>query len=162
ILLGMLASYALDRHVKWLLDSELRASPLGFRVWRAITKLVLLNARSAHTDAPKAWVRRLIGDSEDLRKSSLSPGRSLDLELAIEQQIPVCNDWPDGGNTWFRNVQVAADQLDRSDDLPEHLRPGAKNLFKHMILQNASVYRRQAIETVVTSGWTEPVATALK
>ena len=30
-----------------------------------------------------------------------------------------------------------------------------------MILQNAGVYRRQAIETVVTSGWTEPVARAL-
>ena len=30
-----------------------------------------------------------------------------------------------------------------------------------MILQNAGVYRRQAIETVMTSGWTEPVARAL-
>jgi hypothetical protein len=30
-----------------------------------------------------------------------------------------------------------------------------------MLLQNAGVYRRQAIETVVTSCWTEPVARAL-
>jgi hypothetical protein len=30
-----------------------------------------------------------------------------------------------------------------------------------MILQNAGVHRRQAIETVVTSGWTEPIARAL-
>jgi hypothetical protein len=30
-----------------------------------------------------------------------------------------------------------------------------------MILQNAGLYRRQAIETVVTSGWTEPIARAL-
>ncbi len=241
MLLGMLASYALDKQVKGRLDSELRNSPLGFRVWRAITKLVMLNAKGTHTDGLKFWVSGLISDSEGLRKSSLYPGRSLDLELAItvpaawsplrddwvgealfrramnpeatirergtavmglwqraisenralrrttselhdliiqfrepdarpdaaaglrwvaatleraiEQQVSVCNDWPDVGEIWLRNVQAAADQLDRSD-LPEHLRPGAKNLFKHMILQNAGVYRREAIETVVTSGWT--------
>ncbi len=38
---------------------------------------------------------------------------------------------------------------------------GTTNLFKHMILQNAAVYRSLAIETVVTSGWSEPVARAL-
>lgn len=252
ILLGMLASYALvDKHVKGLLDTELRNSPLGFRVWRAITKLVMLNARSSNTDPLRAWVSGLIRDSGELRESSLYPGRSLDLELAItvpaawspldddwvkdalleramnpaatirergtavmglwqraivedrglrksidelrdlirqfrepgarpdaaaglrwvaalleqaiEEQVPVCNDWPDVGEIWFRNVQAAADQIDRSDtDIPADLRPGAKNLFKHMILQNAGVYRRQAIETVVTSGWSEPVAKALK
>ena len=61
---------------------------------------------------------------------------------------------------WLRNVHEAARELDRSS-LPTHLRPGAKNLFRHMILQNAGVHRRQAIETVVTSGWTEPIARAL-
>ena len=30
-----------------------------------------------------------------------------------------------------------------------------------MLLQNAGVYRRQAIETLVTGGWTEPVARSL-
>ncbi len=41
------------------------------------------------------------------------------------------------------------------------VKTGAKNLFLHMILPNAGVCRRQAIETVVTSGWSEPVAEAL-
>ena len=38
---------------------------------------------------------------------------------------------------------------------------GPKSLFLHMILQNASTYRSLAVETVVTSGWSEPVARAL-
>ena len=45
--------------------------------------------------------------------------------------------------------------------IPTHLLTGTKNLFRHMILQNAGVYRRQAIETVVTSGMSPPVARAL-
>jgi hypothetical protein len=249
ILLGMLASYAFDERMKQQLDYQLKRSPLGFRVWRAITKLVMFNARSSHTEALKFWVRGLIHDSENLRGRSLYAGRSLDLELAItvpdawsppdddwvgaallrraknpkatirergtavmglwqraitekrsdlrsteaelrelivafrerdarpdaaaglrwiaalleqaiEQRVPVCNDWPDIQEPWFRNVQAAADELDILY-LPKHLRTGAKNLFKHMILQNRGAYRRQAIETVVTSCWTEPVARAL-
>ena len=38
---------------------------------------------------------------------------------------------------------------------------GTKRLFLHMILQNDAVYRRHAIETVVTSGLNRPVAVAL-
>lgn len=248
IMLGSLASYAFET-MRERLESELRWSPLGFRVWRAITKLVKLNADSEQTEELRVWVRELISDSEELRERSLYAGRSLDLELAItvpaswsppgddwvgaallrrarnpdatirergtaamglwerafaenrpdreqtetalrdliaefrdpqtrpdaaaglrwvaatlehviKEQTTVCNQWPDPGEDWFGNVRRAASELDHSD-IPEHLLSGTKSLFLHMILQNAGVYRRQAIETVVTSGWNLPVAKAL-
>jgi hypothetical protein len=249
ILLGSLASYAFET-MRPRLDYELRFSPLGFRVWRAITQLVKLSARSEqHTDDLKAWVRGLIRDSGDLRKSSLFSGRSLDLELAIsipagwsrpgddwahdallarardrnatlrergtaalglweraisgnqasrektqkelreliarfqdpkarpdvasglrwvaatlehviDRQVPVCNEWPVVDEPWFKHVQQAANELDNAG-IPGHLRDGTKSLFRHMILQNAGVYRRHAIETVVTGGLGAPVAHAL-
>src|SRR5580700_4347492 len=205
VMLGSLASYAFEP-MREHLEMALRFSPMGFRVWRAIAKLVKLNAESSHSESLKAWVQGLIGDSEDLRKLSLYAGRGLDLDLAIavpaawsplgddwvrqallerardpeartdaragmrwiaatlehviDQRSAVCNQWPDLDEQWLRNVHEAAHELDRSS-LPAHLRPGAKNLFRHMILQNAGLHRRQAIETVVTSGWTEPIARAL-
>jgi hypothetical protein len=248
IMLGCLASYAFEQ-MKGRLEAELQYSPLGFRVWRAITKLVTFS-EPEHADALKAWVRRLVGYSEALRKRSLYAGRSLDLELAItvppswsppeddwvgqalrarmwnndatirergtaamglwqraieqerpnlkdteedlrrlintfrepstrpdaaaglrwvaatlehviEKQARVCNEWPDIGEPWFQHVQQAADELNHAA-IPDHLLAGTKNLFRHMILQNAGVYRRQAIETVITSGWTEPIAWALE
>lgn len=249
ILLGSLASYAF-RVMKPHLENELRHSPLGFRVWRSITKLVTLSREdSEHTDELKSWVRELIRDSEDLRVNSLYAGRSLDLELAIsvpaawsppdhdwagealfkratnrmatlrergtaamgiwqravkedrpdlaetekklrdlsehfrdhpdrqdvaaglrwigatlelviDQHVAVCNDWPVVDEDWFRNVQAAAAELDDCG-IPDHLLPGTKSLFRHMILQNAGVYRRQAIETVITSGWSDPITKAL-
>ncbi|HEY1920385.1 MAG TPA: hypothetical protein VGH27_32855 [Streptosporangiaceae bacterium] len=250
ILLGMLASYAFDDQMRGHLDAELRESPLGFRVWRAITKLVMLDAGSRHSRSLEFWVRDLLRNAEALRASSIYPGRGLDLELAItvpatwspatghaatealfkragnpaatirergtavmgiwhravdltsaeradirtrlyeladqlrdpaarpdaaagmrwvadtlqfvlDQRISVCNEWPPCDELWFGNVQAAADELDECD-LPDRLRPGAKNLFRHMLLQNAGVYRRQAIETVVTSCWTEPLVKALR
>jgi hypothetical protein len=250
VLLGMLASYAFNDRMRHQLDHQLRRSPLGFRVWRAISKLVVQNADSRHTDELKAWVRQLIGAAETLREDSLYPGRSLDLELAIsvpaawsppgtdwvgealfnrarnakatirergtaasglweraltegrsdldvtqaklrdliiefrkpetrpdaaaglrwiaatleqtmDQGVAVCNLWPEVDEPWYRNVQSAARELDVLD-LPDHMRTGAKRLFQHMLLQNAGVHRRQAIETVVTSCWIEPVATALE
>ena len=51
--------------------------------------------------------------------------------------------------------------LDAAGETPDHLRDGTKSLYLHMILQNAGVYRRQAIETVITGGWRGPVAGAL-
>ena len=78
----MLASYAFEP-MRDRLESQLRYSPMAFRVWRAITKLVMLSEDGEHADALKAWVRRLIADSGELRKHSLYAGRSLDLELAI-------------------------------------------------------------------------------
>jgi hypothetical protein len=248
IMLGMLASYGFEP-MRDRLESQLRYSPMSFRVWRAITKLVMLRADGEQADALRVWVRRLIRDAERLRTRSLYAGRSLDLELAItvpaawsppaddwagdalrarardneatirergtatmglwqraleqggadlkraeedlrglitEFRAPdyrpdaaaglrwlaatmehvidkgevVCNDWPDIDEPWFRHVQKAADELDNAG-IPAHLLGGTKNLFRHMILQNAGVYRRQALETVVTSGWNEPVARAL-
>lgn len=248
ILLGMLASYAL-RPMMDRLDSQLRNSPMAFRVWRSITKLVKVGADGEHADALKSWIRQLTTDSEELREHSIYAGRSLDLELAItvpaawsppwddwvgealltrawnkeatirergtaamglwqramgqeqaeqdqarenlhkliaefkdptsrpdaraglrwltatlehviDNQVAVCNDWPDVDKPWFRRVQAAADELDYSG-IPSHLLTGTKNLFRHMILQNAGAHRREAIETLVTSGWTEPVARAL-
>jgi hypothetical protein len=248
ILLGSLASYAFEP-MRQQLETELRSSPMGFRVWRAITKLVKLSGSGEHADALRAWVRQLIRDSEEMRKRSLYSGRSLDLELAItvpaawspprddwageallkratnpeatirergtaamglwqralledgpgleqteeqlralitefrepesrpdaaaglrwvaatlelviENRVAVCNEWPEVDEPWFRHVQEAAEELD-NHPIPGHLLPGTKTLFRHMILQNAGVYRRQAIETLVTGGWNEPVARAL-
>src|SRR5579863_6046170 len=248
IMLGSLASYAFEP-MRAHLEMVLRFSPLGFRVWRAIGKLVKLNAESKHYQPLRAWVQGLIRDAEDLRRLSLYAGRGLDLDQAItvpaawsppgedwvarallerarnreatirergtaamglwqravtderadlaeaeaelrqligefrdpqsrpdaaaglrwiahtlehviKERAAVCNEWPDPGEAWFDHVQAAAADID-GFDLPERLRPGAKNLFRHMILQNAGVYRRHAIETAVTSGWTEPIARAL-
>jgi len=250
ILLGMLASFAF-KPMRHLLDAELRYSPLGYRVWRAITKLVTLSeADGEHASELRAWVRQLMRDSDELRRRSLYAGRGHDLELAIavpvawsppkedwagrtlrerawnpaatirergtaamglwqraisggdqsnlkqtredlrqlimefrkpesrpdapaglcwiaatlehviENEQAVCNEWPDAGEGWLRRVQEAAGELDNLG-IPGHLLTGTKNLFLHMILQNAGGYRSQAIETVVTSGWAEPVARAL-
>jgi hypothetical protein len=257
ILLGSLASYAFET-MRGRLDRELRFSPLGFRVWRAVTQLVKLShhadlsrsGRSEHTAALRAWVRGLIRDSGELREKSLFPGRSFDLELAIsipadwsrpgddwvhdalfaramdreatlrergtaamglweraiseghasrekaaenelrrliatfrspdtrpdvapglrwvaatlecaiDQRVSVCNKWPDIDEPWFKRVGEAANQLDQAG-IPDHLRDGTKSLFRHMVLQNAGVYRRHAIETVGAAGLGTVVADAL-
>lgn len=250
IMLGSLASFAFGPiHEK--LDAELRKQPLGFRVWRAVTKTVKLSASEygAPTEELQAWVARLLRNAKEIRKASLYPGRSLDLELAITvpdrwvrpeddwvaaclldrakdpdatirergtaavglwqravddtgpcgakvrqalkelvpdfrdeaarpdaatgiqwlattlehlmaTQQPVCNQWPAEDQEWRRSVDAAARELDRSG-LPPHLLKGTKRLFEHILLQNAGVYRRQAIETVTTGGWAVPVARAL-
>jgi hypothetical protein len=247
-LLGMLVSYAFDE-VRDLLERRLRFSPLGFRVWRAVTMLVKLSEDGTQNQALRGWIRDLVRDSAVLRKDSLHAGSSYDLELAltvpaawsppkddwvgealrarardpeatlrergtaamgmwhraitddrpdlqdvekelrkliadlrreearpdaaagaqwiaatleyvIENRIPVCNSWPEINEPWYRHVQEAADTLDRTE-IPAQLLDGTKNLFRHMILQNGGVYRRHAIETVVTSGMNRPVATAL-
>jgi hypothetical protein len=82
------------------------------------------------------------------------------LEEIINKRVPVCNEWPDVDEPWFYRVEEAANDLDNSE-IPDHLLVGTKNLFRQMILQNAGVHRRQAIETIVTSGWSEPVAETL-
>jgi hypothetical protein len=82
------------------------------------------------------------------------------LEHVIDRRVPVCNEWPDIDEPWFAHVMEAADRLDHTG-IPDHLRDGTKSLFRHMILQNASVHCREAIETVVTSGWSAPIAQAL-
>jgi hypothetical protein len=75
----------------------------------------------------------------------------------MDEGIPVCNEFPNVDQRWFQCVRETANEI----DVPKHLLQGTQSLFRHMILQNAGVYRRQAVETVVTSGWNEPVARAL-
>lgn len=87
ILLGSLAKYSFDA-TKHQLEDALRAAPVGFRVWRAITKLVLISSDpaknpTAFQDQVKAWIRELLGKAELLREGNLYPGRSLDIELAL-------------------------------------------------------------------------------
>jgi len=248
ILLGMLASYSFES-MRDQLESQLRFSPLGFRVWPAITRLVQLGADGRHADALRVWVRHLVTDFEGLRQVSAYPGSGLDLELAItvpaawsppgddwvgaalraralsseatvserawaahglwqramiearpdvreteadlrslireftdpasrpdaatglrwlgatlehviDRRVAVCNEWPAVDEPWFVRVQQIADDLDHSG-IPDNLLTGAKSLFRHMILQNAGLYRSQALETVVASGWTEPFARTL-
>ena len=249
VMLGSLASYVFD-FMGQRLEYELRFLPLGFRMWPAITRLVKLSpAEGEYTDSLRSWVRHLIRDSGELRKTSLYAGRSLDLELAtsiptewsppeddwvgaallsrardkeatlrergtaamglwqraiqeqrpdlekteanlrklitefrasdarpdvasglrwvaatlaknIDENLSVCNEWPAVDEPWFHHVEDAANELDTSG-IPPHLRTGTKNLFRHLLLQNAGVYRQRAIETLVTSGWNEPIAKAL-
>jgi hypothetical protein len=247
-LLGMLASYAFDQ-VRDSLERKLRYSPLGFRIWRAVTRLVQFSEDEPHTEDIRDWVRELLRDSGELRKRSLHAGSSYDLELAltvplawsppgddwvgealrrrardpeatlrergtavmglwqravtvghpdltdietelreligdfkaadsrpdarlglqwiaatlehvIDERKAVCNDWPEVDESWYRHVRSAADELGKGG-VPGHLLAGTRNLFLHMILQNAGMYRRHAIETVVTSGLNRPVAAAL-
>lgn len=247
-LLGLLASYAFEQ-VKDSLERKLRYSPVGFRVWRAVTRLVKFSEDEIHTEDLRQWIRQLLLDSRELRKRSLHAGSSYDLELAltvpatwsppdddwvgealrmrardpeatlrergtaamglwqraisenradlndtekelreliadfkagdsrpdaraglqwiaatlesvIDERKAVCNSWPEVDEPWFRHVREAADGLSRVG-IPDHLVAGSKALFLHMILQNAGMYRRHAIETVVTSGLNRPVAQAL-
>jgi hypothetical protein len=248
VMLGHLAGYAFEL-MRPHLDYELRHSPLGFRVWSAITSLVTIGPAMRDTAGLVLWLRQIMRDAEDLRKSSLYPGSSQDLELAIsvpavwslphddwasatllsrarnseatieergtaamglwerairderpdleniarelgqlihefrnpetrpdaraglrwiaatlelviDRRVSVCNEWPDIDEPWLQHVKKAANALDGLG-LPAQLLRGTKSLFYHMTVQNAGVYRDQAIDTVITSGWSEPAARAL-
>ena len=110
-MLARLASYAF-RPMRERLDSELRYSPLGFRVWRAITQLVRLGMPGGTSEELRAWVRRLLIDSEDLRDRSLYAGESFDLELAISVPpawSPPHDDWAGGvlrARAWNREATI--------------------------------------------------------
>lgn len=247
-LLGMLASYTFEQ-TKDLLERKLRRSPLGFRVWRAITMLVILSENGPQAPGLRDWIRGLLRDSAELRKRSLHAGACYDLELALtvpaewsppgndwvgeallarahdpeatlrergtaamglwqraitderpnladierelrvlvnefrdpgtrpdaaaglrwiaatlehvmDNRLAVCNDWPEVDEPWYWHVREAAGQLDKTS-VPANLVTGTKSLFLHMILQNAGLHRRHAIETVVTSGMNRAVARAL-
>ena len=70
-------------------------------MWRAVTKLVKLRTtHGGHADELRVWVRHLLRNAEELRKSSLYPGRSLNLELAIT--VPA--EWSLPGDDWVGNV----------------------------------------------------------
>ncbi|MGE5132458.1 MAG: hypothetical protein ACM32E_06040 [Gemmatimonadota bacterium] len=94
IMLGTLGAYAFEP-IRDALEEAL-TQPLGFRVWRVITTLVMLRRRTGHTQALRTWVRSLLKDADRLRDVSLYPGRSLDLELAIRVPSgwsPPKDDW---------------------------------------------------------------------
>jgi len=91
ILLGSLSKYAFEITGEQLVQS-LRTSPLGFRVWRALTKLLLLSKGDRSlTGKLKSLLTELLSEVDSLREISIYPGRSLDLELAIA--IP--EEWPE-------------------------------------------------------------------
>lgn len=83
------------------------------------------------------------------------------LEHVIEKNVKFCNDWPESDQSWFITVNEAADSLDH-EFIPPHIRPAAKQLFRHVLLQNAGVERREAIDTLVAGGWIEPIVNALQ
>jgi len=119
----------------------------------------------AALDTTKKELRRLI---DDFRRPEARPDApaglrwiAATLEHVIETEEKVCNDWPTVEDPWFQRVHQAADELKRRGMVPVHLVTGTRNLFLHMILQNSGVYRTQAIETVVASGLSLPVADAL-
>lgn len=84
---------------------------------------------------------------------------TLEHVMAIEESV--CNDWPDAQAPWLEEVFAVADSL-RQSDLPSHLQGAARSLFLHLMLQNAGVERRNAIDTLVAGGWTKPIVAALE
>lgn len=248
IVLGALGGYAFDI-VKGSLDYAL-LHPLGFRIWRVVTTLVMLNKRANRALGLRSWTEKLLTEAEDLRGRSIYPARSLDLELAIsvppgwsppghdwaaealiaraanadatirergtaimglwqravahqhserqsgagrletllsefesaaaesdthhgvrwtaatlrqamDHNVGVCNEWPQVGESWMQHVNEAVGYLERQV-IPQDVLPGTRTLFRHSLLQNSGVYRRQAIEALVAGGWTGPVARTLE
>ncbi|MDQ7906328.1 hypothetical protein RB614_17585 [Phytohabitans sp. ZYX-F-186] len=101
ILLGGLANYAFPL-ITEILEYAIRTTPLGFRAWRAVSKLVRTKRpeRDETTRALKAWVFELLTRAEPLRGTSLYPARSLDLEVAVN--IPP--DWSPEDEDWVEDV----------------------------------------------------------
>jgi hypothetical protein len=76
-------------------------------------------------------------------------------------KAPVCKDWPqDIDESWLGNFRAAVANLENSG-IPPHILPATKSLFEHALLQNAEIYRRQAVEALLAGGWTAPVASSL-
>jgi hypothetical protein len=248
IVLGALGGYAFDI-VKGSLDYAL-LHPLGFRIWRVMTTLAMLNKKANRVPGLRSWIEQWLTEAENLRGRSIYPARSLDLELAIsvppgwspserdwagqvlitratnadatirergtalmglwqramahqdnerensaaglktllsefessatksdihhgvqwtaatlrqamEHDVGVCNEWPQVGESWMQHVNEAVRYLERQV-IPQDVLPGTITLFRHSLLQNAGVYRRQAVDALVAGGWTEPVARALE
>jgi hypothetical protein len=247
IVLGALGRYAFDI-VKESLDYAF-SHPLGFRIWRVVTTLVMLNKGAGRPLGLESWAEQLLMEAGNLRARSVYPARSLDLELAIsvpsgwspsghdwagealiaraanpdasirergtaisglwhramayeaserqssvarlktllaefessaesdvhhgvrwtaatlryaiEHEVGVCNEWPHVTESWMQHVNEATRYLERQV-IPPDVLPGTVTLFRHSLLQNAGVYRRQAVEALVAGGWTGAVARALE
>ncbi|HEY3872771.1 MAG TPA: hypothetical protein VGM10_30720 [Actinocrinis sp.] len=82
------------------------------------------------------------------------------LQHCVEQDTATCNTWPTTSEPWFDRVMQAAASLDQ-EPIPTSVRPGTRTLFEHALLQNAGVYRRQAIETLIAAGLASHVTPAL-
>jgi hypothetical protein len=82
------------------------------------------------------------------------------LRHVIANGVEVCNTWPEVDEPWMRNVDDAVGQLEGG--IPPEILPANKTLLRHTLLQNAGIYRRQAIEAMVAGGWTKPAARALE
>ncbi|MFK4087755.1 hypothetical protein ACI2LF_26830 [Kribbella sp. NPDC020789] len=90
IVLGGLARYSYKR-VSETLETAIKSSPLGFRAWRAVSKLIRIE-RDVHSSIEgqlKDWVPSLLQSAQRLRATSLYPARSLDLEVAANMPL----DW---------------------------------------------------------------------
>jgi hypothetical protein len=84
---------------------------------------------------------------------------SATLRHVIANGVGVCNTWPEVDEPWMQNVGDAIAQLEGS--IPPGILPSTSILMRHSLVQNAGIYRRQAIEALVAGGWTGPVARAL-
>ena len=116
-MLGTLGSHAFSI-MQPSLEYALRR-PLGFRVWRALTQLIVLNKPgNRYSPDLASWVEGLLSDAEALRDKSLYPGRSLDLELAIS--IP--SDWSPASNDWAGNA-LRTRAANRSATVESAVRP---------------------------------------
>jgi hypothetical protein len=84
------------------------------------------------------------------------------LKHVITENTAVSNTWPkDIGGPWLQHIGDAVRNLELQG-IPDHILPATVTLFRHVLLQNASVFRRQAIETLLAGGWAEPVTSALE
>lgn len=83
------------------------------------------------------------------------------LDRVVENRSPACNTWPETDAPWFQVVAAAAGELEASPLLPRTIAAATRVLFSHVMLQNAGVHRRSALDTLVAGGWTEPVSYAL-
>ncbi|MFJ5543794.1 hypothetical protein [Micromonospora chalcea] len=82
------------------------------------------------------------------------------LEHVLDTGAPVCNDWPRLDEPYLRVVDDAVESLE-SSTVPRIILEGTKSLVRHALLQNAGVYRRNAIDTLLAGGYTTPVVNAL-
>jgi hypothetical protein len=82
------------------------------------------------------------------------------LRHVIANEAGVCNTWPETDEPWMQNVDDAVGQLEGG--IPPEILPATKTLLRHSLVQNAGIYRRQAIEAIVAGGWTGPVARAFE
>ena len=98
-------------------------------------------------------------DRDDIDSGLKWVGTTLGSVLEESRAI-VCNQWPDVPDAWYEKIAEAARDLERDIPIPR-LASATRTLFLHVLLQNAGVYRRVALDALVAGGWTEDVLRAL-